>query len=78
MSTWKAILSSGGANGEVSVSASSKSDAKNIIFDQFLGLLTSSIIWDKQPTFWVVMHDIFELKDECRDTSLNKQEQTDV
>jgi hypothetical protein len=54
MALWKASLSSGEALGTALVAADSCSEAKSIIFNQFLGLEKSSIVWYGQPSFWVL------------------------
>ena len=66
-SKWVAKLSSGPANATVIVRAQSKSDAKNLIFNQFLGIQPSEISWDSAPTFWVVMHSIHPLDQESHE-----------
>jgi hypothetical protein len=64
MEYWMAKLSSGAAKADVVVHAPSKSAAKDSIFNQFLKLETSTIVWEGEPTFWVVMHEIIQLQ-EC-------------
>lgn len=54
MALWKASLRSGSAVGSVLVCADSFAQAKNSIFNQFLNLEKSSIVWIGQPTFWVL------------------------
>jgi len=51
---WKASISSGEAVGTALIKAESIAQAKNSLFNQFLGLEESQIMWQGQPTFWVV------------------------
>jgi hypothetical protein len=54
MVLWRANLKSGEAQGVALINASTISEAKSEAFNQFLGIRKSSIIWDSEPTFWVV------------------------
>lgn len=54
MALWKASLKSGEATGTALISADNLAQAKNSVFNQFLGLEESSIAWVGQPTFWIL------------------------
>ena len=58
MALWKASLRSGEAVGNALVRADSFAQAKNSIFNQFLNLEKSNIVWIGQPTFWILCLDL--------------------
>lgn len=66
MALWKASLKSGEATGTALIIAETLAQAKNSVFNQFLGLEESSIAWVGQTTFWVLcldLHLVYEKED---------------